>query len=64
MLQDMDLNEQSKRILTRIVVLHEHIDELRERFPEPMPPRMQKIIEMFEQKIMHEVKKLKELNDL
>lgn len=62
MLQDMELDDQSKRILTRIVVLHEHIDRLHEHHPAPMPPRMQQIVDMFERKILCEVKKLKNLN--
>ena len=59
----MDLDEQTKRILAQIVVLSEHIDKLDERFPDPKSPRVQAIVDMFERKILNEIKKLKELRD-
>lgn len=56
-------DEQTKRILAYIVVLNEHIDKLDERYPDPKSPRVQAIVDMFERKILHEIKKLKNLTD-
>ena len=57
------MNREAERIWARIVVLFDAVEEIKEKHPEPRTNRWQDIIRVFEQRIMIETKKLKELGD-
>lgn len=56
-------NEESKKILARIMILYKHMDKIKERFPKPRRTDIQDIISMFEQKILNETDKLRRLQN-
>ena len=59
----MKLDKEIKLILSRIVVLHEYMNKISERYPDEMPIEVQRIMNIFEDKLMKQVKLLKEYKD-
>ena len=57
------MNRKAERIWARIVVLFDAVEQIKEKHPEPRTNRWQDIIRVFEQRILTETKKLKELGD-
>ena len=56
-------NPEAKRCWARVIVLAEHIDKLKERFPEPRPSHVGDLIVLFEHRLVREIQKLRDLDD-
>ena len=54
-------NPEAKRCWTRVVVLVDHIDKLKDHFPSPRPTHVDDLITLFEHRVAREVQKLKNI---